>query len=187
MRKTCKCGDIYESVSKKQSECAECSRKRSREYYHRNKQKLSIKRRNQRRNGEINKEAERIYHRQYANDNKLKRRKYREKLSFFLAQAARRAKVYCNRKNAEFDINTAFLRQLWEKQKGLCAITGMQMAHKPHDLKSMSVDRIDPSKGYIKSNIHLVCKWVNFARSNHSLEEIKMVLKELQDGKMYLL
>jgi len=47
-------------------------------------------------------------------------------------------------------------------------MTGVSMIKKSYvnDPFAMSVDRIDPNKGYIKGNIRLVSRWYNIARSN---------------------
>lgn len=41
-------------------------------------------------------------------------------------------------------------------------------------LKNMSIDRIDPNKGYTKDNVQLVCAQVNMMKSDMSLEELYM-------------
>lgn len=107
-------------------------------------------------------------------------KRWRSTLNGAVCQAILRAKAYCKKRQVDIDIDIVFLHQLLDDQNGLCAITNMRMTYKSHDLKSMSVDRIDPLKGYTKNNTHLVCKWVNFAKSNHSLEEIKSILLEFK-------
>jgi hypothetical protein len=39
-------------------------------------------------------------------------------------------------------------------------------------LKNMSIDRIDPTKGYTEDNVQLVCAQVNMMKSDMSLEEL---------------
>jgi hypothetical protein len=53
---------------------------------------------------------------------------------------------------------------LWEKQKGLCALTGIPMTYKFYEGRvntNLSVDRIDSAKGYSKDNVQLVCMAAN--------------------------
>jgi len=161
--------------------CPECFRKYTNDRYHKNKDKILAARRRRRKEGKVDKKAERTYHREYARNNKQKRRKYRETLNFFLAELVNRSKRSATKRGKIHNIDVEFLRSLWQLQDGRCAITNMPMSHKTRDLRSMSIDRIDSEKGYIKGNIQLVCKWVNFAKSNHSLDEIKTILKEFKD------
>lgn len=69
-------------------------------------------------------------------------------------------------------IERQHLFDLWDKQKGLCAISGKQMVHKRGSLYTISIDRIDSSLGYVNGNVQLVCKAINLAKSIHSNAEI---------------
>jgi len=70
---------------------------------------------------------------------------------------------------------------LWEKQNGLCAITGVPMTWGSTERKdlirgkglgrSVSIDRINNAHSYRKGNIQLVCAQVNFMRSSLSIED----------------
>ncbi len=81
--------------------------------------------------------------------------------------------------HGEFSITSSYLKELWESQNGLCAVTGLKLEHRyfsswKHDKKSpyqASLDRIDNSKGYIVGNIRFVCLMYNYARNNFSDEE----------------
>lgn len=77
-------------------------------------------------------------------------------------------------------ISAEYLIGLYYKQNGLCAISGMKMTHRYKDLRSISIDRIDSTKGYIKGNVQLVCQWVNLAKGQHSDHEFKQILAELR-------
>lgn len=69
------------------------------------------------------------------------------------------------------ELNTRTLVALWEKQKGICAISGITMTHiagqgvLPYNV---SVDRIDSTKGYTLQNTQLVCNVVNWVKLNLS-------------------
>lgn len=57
-----------------------------------------------------------------------------------------------------------FLKRLWKKQDGKCAITGIGMTHamgQGSTQTNVSIDRIDSSIGYETGNVQLVCKAVN--------------------------
>lgn len=106
--------------------------------------------------------------------------KQKDELSQFryhLNNAKRRAKKY----NREFDLDLEYLKNIWEKQVGKCAVTKLQMVQKfIHTKKNRtekspyqaSLDRIDNNKGYIKGNIRYVCFMFNIARNNFSDEEV---------------
>ena len=78
-------------------------------------------------------------------------------------------------KNMYSDITHDYLKFLWEKQKGKCAITGIPMTYKFYNGRTntnVSIDRIDSSKGYTKDNIHLVCMVVNQMKNDLSIDEL---------------
>ena len=64
---------------------------------------------------------------------------------------------------------------LYYKQDGLCALTGLVMTHQrasdQRNPQNISIDRIDNQDIYRLENIHLVCKIINMARGSLSLEE----------------
>lgn len=69
--------------------------------------------------------------------------------------------------------------ELWNKQNGLCALTGEKMTHlaytsrdqRSKNLYNASVDRIDSQKGYTLDNIHLILSAVNTIKWDMSLED----------------
>lgn len=63
------------------------------------------------------------------------------------------------------------LIDLWNKQSGRCALTGVEMVTTAGDPFKVSVDRIDSAAGYCPNNIQLVCTWVNMAKYTLSNEK----------------
>ncbi len=66
------------------------------------------------------------------------------------------------------------LRELWEKQQGRCAITGVQMTHTRgagRVMTNASLDRIDSRSGYEPGNLQLVCFIVNVMKQELALDE----------------
>lgn len=96
-----------------------------------------------------------------------------------------------NRKKQQLDINTTYLKQLWEKQNGICPYTGLKMIlpkttqeyAEIHSLKKASLDRIDSSRGYVKENVEFVCIFINFAKNNYSKQDVVSLLREIKNGR----
>lgn len=73
------------------------------------------------------------------------------------------------KKNLECSITLDYLRELWCKQNGLCAISNIPMTYIFNNGRiptNISVDRIDSSRGYTRDNIQLVCMAVNQMKSD---------------------
>jgi len=75
----------------------------------------------------------------------------------------------------DVQITLEWLIETYRKQKGKCAITGVDMQHH-YGIEAISIDRIDSLKGYTPDNVHLVCQWVNNAKNKHPIIEIKCAL-----------
>ena len=74
------------------------------------------------------------------------------------------------------DITLDYLMDLWNKQKGLCALSQQPMTHmkgKGKVYTNVSVDRIDSSTNYRKGNLQLVCYMFNIWKGTLSNEEFK--------------
>lgn len=79
------------------------------------------------------------------------------------------------RRNLELSIDMKYAWKLFEKQKGKCALSGVDIlidhswkrnTHMGKGINTASLDRIDSSKGYVKGNIQWVHKAVNKMKSN---------------------
>lgn len=86
------------------------------------------------------------------------------------------------------DIDAAYLREMWKKQKGICPYTGLKMQLPVstrgfkggrRNINSASIDRIDSSVGYIKSNIQFVCCAFNYAKNDFSHDEMVIFCKAI--------
>jgi hypothetical protein len=95
----------------------------------------------------------------------------RSYLSYLLDKAKRR--------NKEVDINLNYLEDIWNNQEGKCALTGDTMTHLVGGIDSVSIDRIDSRKGYIKGNIQLVKKKVNIAKNDMTYDEFLDICRKV--------
>ena len=73
----------------------------------------------------------------------------------------------------EWDITPEDLIELWERQQGRCAISGVHLTHHidgsgPKEF-NVSIDRISGEKGYTFNNVQLVCYRINLMK--HTLSE----------------
>lgn len=106
------------------------------------------------------------------------RHKYSPFTSIFYA-------CYRNCKHVPCDLKIEDIKELWDKQQGKCAYTGIPMdlpitSRKiPRTLSKVSVDRIDPNLHYTKNNIQLVCQFVNLGKNKYSDEETKKFISAI--------
>ena len=76
-----------------------------------------------------------------------------------------------------FNLTLEYLKELYEEQEGLCAVTNKPFCFTAHPTKhvankdSVSLDRIDPDLGYIKGNVRFVTFQVNCAKGFYTDEE----------------
>lgn len=66
------------------------------------------------------------------------------------------------------------LMDIWNRQQGRCAVSGLQMTWAQGGLKptSITLDRIDPKNGYSASNLRLLCHAVNSFKGRMSDDEL---------------
>lgn len=91
-----------------------------------------------------------------------------------LRKRLKTAKCSSKSRGLEFDIDLFFLMDLYHKQDGKCAISDEEfdlsyIGNK--SLKSISIDRIDSDKGYVKDNIQLVCWVINQMKNDLTMDE----------------
>ena len=70
------------------------------------------------------------------------------------------------RRPLKFDVTIEYLWELFQKQNGKCALTGIDLdMNSPHDPHTASLDRIDGTKGYTEDNVQWVHKHINRMKS----------------------
>lgn len=82
------------------------------------------------------------------------------------------------------DIDLAYLKALWEQQKGRCVYTGLPLRTRNHKtghalIDIASLDRIDSSKGYLKGNVQFISTALNLAKSDLPDERFRQGLAQL--------
>lgn len=92
--------------------------------------------------------------------------RHRRTLKGTISNKLMSAKKRARKDGMVFDLDNAYVTELWQTQQGLCARTGVEMGRIGDKWLSPSIDRIDPNKGYEKGNVHWVCWRYNDAKSN---------------------
>lgn len=85
------------------------------------------------------------------------------------------AKDRAKKLNIEFNLTLDYIKDLWNKQNGRCALSNIEMTFLLKEGRvptNVSIDRIDRTKGYIEGNVQLVCMACNQIKSD--LSEVKM-------------
>jgi hypothetical protein len=81
-------------------------------------------------------------------------------------------------KNMDFDLTSGFLLELYEKQNKKCFFTNIEIKHNTgcHQYDSISVERLDPNKGYTKDNVVLAAFNINSFKGMMNEVEFKEYL-----------
>ena len=100
-----------------------------------------------------------------------------------------KARSRSKERGEETDLTLEYLKEIWEKQNGLCTYTNIIMemprSSQDEDIKKsptkLSLDRINPDIGYFKGNVEFVCYCVNVMKNDFTKEEmidfIKLIIK----------
>lgn len=174
-----------------QKRCITCNKKTNKRFSEKNNDYFSIKGKERyhnikKENPKYNKERYSIYREQY-----LKRRKewsmseYGRLYNIFQA-----AKERSSRKKIPFDISFDDVVKMYNDQKGLCSLSGLKLvtnelreSNKHYYPYAPSIDKIDPSKGYVLSNIRIVAVIVNLALNQFGDDVFDIMCKSYIEKK----
>lgn len=117
------------------------------------------------------------------------RKKYVDTFSGFCSATFQSAKTNARAREIYFNLPLGYIKVLWDKQEGKCAVTGLAMQHTarvgrtvpPNDFKA-SIDRIDSEKGYTPDNVRLVCWFINDWKKNRSDDTLLQLIKIAYDN-----
>lgn len=126
---------------------------------------------------------------------KKKIHEYRNTESGFWVSMWNNLSSNAKNRGLELSINKEDIKDIWDEQKGLCAITKLPMEKVKAQRTTRSrffnqfrasIDRIDSEKGYVKGNIRMVCAYVNVMKLDQTDEQLKFwcesILKGLKNG-----
>lgn len=118
-------------------------------------------------------------HKQYLN----KKGTLKGKLTNLVTQSKYRA----SKAGMGHEMNVAILTEMYHNQLGKCALSGLDMTivgtrGSDEYWRSISIDRIDSSKGYVLGNVQLVCTGVNYMKKDMSDELFKHFCKTVTEN-----
>lgn len=101
------------------------------------------------------------------------------------AEIVRRTKSFCKTHNLPFDLDKDWILLTLESQKWKCALTGIEMtknsANSGFAWNSLSIDRIDAKKGYVKENVRFILNIVNLFRNDGNDDRMYLIAQALLD------
>lgn len=100
-----------------------------------------------------------------------------------LARSVTMAKNRAISKGLPFNLDHEYLISLWTENNGCCALTGITFdltswGHKGQvNPNTVSVDRINPSEGYVKDNVRLITYHMNVALADFGTEQFEKLIQ----------
>jgi len=119
-----------------------------------------------------NREDQLVYYKEYRETNRE---------TYIRSRLICGARERSRRKKLEFNLDYEWLDNHLKSNK--CPITHMEFNYEPNSPQMPSVDRIDPSKGYIKDNCRIVCIIYNFAKNMWTDKDVMILAESLVQGR----
>ncbi len=96
-----------------------------------------------------------------------------------------RLKAKCKKLDLEFNLDIEYLKNIYPKNN-ICPVLNIEfidtIGNKSRKFNTLSIDRIDPNKGYIKGNVMFMSELANRMKTNANKEQLhnfaKWVIKE---------
>lgn len=123
-------------------------------------------------------------HRRWAAKNKEWLREYNRDLKNRdpALYAFRRIRSTAQQRGIHFELTVDDLREVW---RTTCPVFGFELVSNngPKQPNSLSIDRIDSSKGYIKGNIQIMSWRANKLKSDATLTELEAIVRFLKGSQ----
>jgi hypothetical protein len=168
------------------SYCNDCMKQYKRDYYEKNAKRVNgIHKR--RRNDNIEhyhgvEAAKRLAHSTNP-EALLKRRKVAsfDPRKRYLYDRTRQWKGSAKKRKLEWGLTLDDIENMLEGQGGKCHYTGLPLVLEANSQKTISLDRIDSSRGYVPSNVVLCCTFVNLAKLDMTVAEFREMVTILHE------
>jgi hypothetical protein len=89
------------------------------------------------------------------------------------------AKKSAIKRKQEFSLDIPDVVNFWNQQQGFCAYSGRSMTLEASRHNTVSIERIDSSKGYTVYNTVLVCQAINRMKSDFEFKDFYYLCKDV--------
>lgn len=95
-----------------------------------------------------------------------------------LGSLVRSAKNRAAAKDLPYDLDAEYAQELWDKQEGKCVVSGREFNLDSYDgyrqvhPDAPSIDRMEPSLGYVRDNVRLVTYQSNVCLNEYGQEQL---------------
>jgi hypothetical protein len=83
----------------------------------------------------------------------------------------------------EPDVDREYLYELFQQQEGKCALSGAILKIEKRAVTCLSLDKIDPEKGYVKGNVQWVAWAVNRAKGDMATDVFLDMCKQVIENQ----
>jgi hypothetical protein len=114
-----------------------------------------------------------------------RKKKLKSNVEFFLSRKITQLKHRCKKNNIPFDLTTEHLMELFNAQEGRCYYSRRPLrldCTQVDKMDALSVDRLSPLLGYVKTNIVLCTLGMNAMKNFRTEEEFRVFLAERVQG-----
>ena len=110
-----------------------------------------------------------------SDDNTRLYKKYNNSLESIFNITKRSAKY----RGKSFNLTLKQIQSLWDKQKGICYYSGVEMTTETNNPNKLTIDRMDSTKGYELDNVALCTYRVNLMKREMTITEFKDIITTL--------
>lgn len=107
-------------------------------------------------------------------------KEYRSNGAGLAAMIVKSAKIRSKNNNLNFNIDKKYILGLLGKSNGFCQISGIAFKRGGdsgyNSPFSVSLDRIEPKRGYVKGNVRLIINSLNVFKSNRTDKEMFLIM-----------
>lgn len=91
------------------------------------------------------------------------------------------AKRCALQRGLEFTVTEEYLKDLFDKQGGMCSYSGVKLSFEKKDPARATIDRVDSNKGYVVNNVVWCSYRVNIMKGADDVDEFKKWIRMLSE------